>query len=233
MTERRNLKGTWNQALLTFLFPIFLVLAVRWVLVEPFVIPSGSMIPNLLIHDHILVEKFAFGVHWPLSDHWLVRWSQPHRGDIVVFKYPKNPDVYYIKRLIGVPGDVLQIADGRLTVNGQVLPLKDAAHPELEEGFDYFNETNLDGRNYLIRFLRRMRDTQDNLTFTVPPDQYFFMGDNRDQSSDSRYWGFVKSEYIVGKAWAVWLSCDNTLPSMSYVCDPSQIRWSRLFQSVH
>jgi len=233
MTAQRNLKGTWNQALFTFLFPILLVLTLRWALFEPFVIPSGSMIPNLLVHDHILVEKYAFGLHLPLSDHWLLRWHNPQRGDVVVFKYPKNPDVYYIKRLVGVPGDELKIEDGHLTVNGQTLKLTAVERASLEEGFDYFNETNLDGHEHLIRFLRRTRDAQDILTFKVPPEQYFFMGDNRDQSSDSRYWGFVKSDYIVGKAWAVWLSCDNTLPSMSFVCDPAQIRWNRLFQVVH
>jgi signal peptidase I len=102
----KNLKGTWNQAILTFLFPILLVLGVRWALFEPFVIPSGSMIPNLLIHDHILVKKFAFGIHVPFSDKWLVQWTKPSRGEIVVFKYPENPEVYYIKRLIGLPSEM-------------------------------------------------------------------------------------------------------------------------------
>ncbi len=107
--ETKNLKGTWDQAILTFLLPILLVLGVRWAFVEPFVIPSGSMIPNLLIHDHIIVKKFSYGLHIPFGDVWIAQWSAPQRGDIVVFKYPENPDVYYIKRLIGLPGIELKL----------------------------------------------------------------------------------------------------------------------------
>lgn len=224
-----NLKGTWNQAILTFLLPILLVMGVRWALVEPFVIPSGSMIPNLLIHDHILVKKFSFGLRVPFADKWLLQWDQPSRGDIVVFKYPENPDVYYIKRLIGLPGDRIEVNSGRISVNEKpfgLTPYEGGANKE----FYYFTENNGE-KSYIVRFLSEENSTGVQ-AFEVPEGQYFFMGDNRDQSSDSRVWGFVKNEYVVGRAWVIWLSCNSTLPTMTFVCDPSQIRFNRLFQSL-
>lgn len=233
MTEnqtRKSKKGTWDQAILTFLFPILMVLGLRWALVEPFVIPSGSMIPNLLIHDHILVKKFAFGLHIPFSDKWLVRWSQPQRGQVVVFKYPENPDVYYIKRLIGLPGDEVTVKNGRISINGEAWNLEPYESPANEAGFFYYNEKTPQ-ENHLVRFLSN-DDGGEVKVFLVPEGQYFFMGDNRDQSSDSRYWGFVKEDYLVGEAWKIWLSCHSTLPTMTFVCDPSQIRWGRLFTPV-
>ncbi|MNK89028.1 Signal peptidase I [compost metagenome] len=233
MTEnqtRKSKKGTWDQAILTFLFPIALVLGLRWAFIEPFVIPSGSMIPNLLIHDHILVKKFAYGLRFPFADKWLVRWANPERGQVVVFKYPENPDVYYIKRLIGLPGDEVIVKNGRISVNGEAWGLTSLENPAYEPGFFYFTEANQTG-NHIVRFLSN-GDGGESRVFIVPQGQFFFMGDNRDQSSDSRYWGFVKEEYLVGRAWMVWLSCDSTLPTMTFVCDPAQIRWNRLFTKV-
>ncbi|MDG0816739.1 signal peptidase I [Bdellovibrio svalbardensis] len=231
-TPQKNLKGTWNQAILTFLFPIFLVLGVRWALYEPFVIPSGSMIPNLLVHDHILVKKFAFGLHFPFSDKWMFQWSKPERGEIVVFKYPENPDVYYIKRLIGLPGDEVVVQDGHITVNGMKWDLSPLAYTNAESGFAYYNES-IDGNPHVVRFMTpEVVEGIAPKVYKVPNGHFFFMGDNRDQSSDSRYWGFVKNDYIVGKAWLIWLSCDATLPSMTFVCDPSQLRWNRFFQKL-
>ena len=233
MTEnqtRPSKKGTWDQAILTFLFPIALVLGLRWIMIEPFVIPSGSMIPNLLIHDHILVKKFAYGLRVPFADKWLVRWANPERGQVVVFKYPENPDVYYIKRLIGLPGDEVIVKNGRISVNGEAWALTPFANPANEPGFFYFSETGKT-ENHVVRFLSN-DETGESKVFIIPQGQYFFMGDNRDQSADSRYWGFVKEEYLVGQAWMVWLSCNSTLPTMTFVCDPAQIRWNRLFSPV-
>ncbi|XGC81552.1 signal peptidase I [Bdellovibrio bacteriovorus] len=231
-SKQASLKGTWNQAILTFLFPLLLVFGVRWAVIEPFVIPSGSMIPNLLVHDHILVKKFAYGLHIPFSNSWLVKWSTPKRGEIAVFKYPENPDVYYIKRLIGLPGDRVEVTNGRISVNGKSFLLTPLDLPNQEAGFKYFAEENLDSAAYTVRFLSEAEGGTPQV-FVVPEGNYFFMGDNRDQSSDSRAWGFVKDDYIVGKAWMVWLSCENTLPTMTFVCDPSQIRFQRLFKNVY
>jgi signal peptidase I, bacterial type len=223
----KNLKGTWNQAILTFLFPILLVFTVRWAIIEPFIIPSGSMIPNLLVNDHILVKKFAMGLKVPFSNTWIVRWGGVHRGEIVVFKYPENPEIYYIKRLIGLPGDKVHIQDGKVIVNDVEWTLSPTTVEE--DGFNYFVEATPE-HAHTVRFFKERMEGVPAMTYTIPEGNYFFMGDNRDQSSDGRVWGFVKEDYLVGKAWLIWLSCENTLPSMSYVCDPSQIRWSRLFK---
>jgi len=196
--ETKNLKGTWTQAILTFLFPILLVLGVRWALYEPFVIPSGSMIPNLLVHDHILVQKFAFGLHLPFSDKWMVQWHPPQRGDIVVFKYPDNPDIYYIKRLIGLPGDEVQVLNGHITVNGKKWPLESFEKGERSEpNFAYYKETiaNAEGvpSTHVIRFMKpEVLEGIKEQTFVVPAGMFFFMGDNRDQSSDSRFGVMLK-----------------------------------------
>lgn len=238
-SAKKSLKGTWDQAILTFLFPIVLVLSVRWALIEPFVIPSGSMIPNLLIHDHILVQKFAYGLRWPFADRWMLTWSSPQRGDIVVFKYPENPEVYYIKRLIGLPGDSIELRNGRISVNQKELGLKEmSAQESYAEGgvdefedFQYFKENN-GNREYTVQFLSEIEDDKVPDVFKVPEAHYFFMGDNRDQSSDSRSWGFVKKDFIVGRASLIWLSCSSTLPTMTFVCNPSQIRWSRVFKTL-
>lgn len=233
--QERNLKGTWNQALLTFLFPLILVAGVRWALVEPFVIPSGSMIPNLLVYDHVFVKKFAYGLHIPFSTKWLVRWGQPARGEIVVFRFPENPEIYYIKRLIGLPGDQIVIRDGKITVNDKEWTLVPQELSQVEAGFNYYTETiPEEGTSHTVRFVkaRNLSEVMPQ-TLSVPEGEYFFMGDNRDQSSDGRVWGFVKEDLFVGKASLIWLSCEHTLPTLSYVCDPAQIRWSRLFNFLH
>lgn len=223
----KNLKGTWNQALVSLLIPILVVLGLRWAVVEPFVIPSGSMIPNLLVYDHILVKKFSYGLRIPFTNSWLVEWAKPQRGDIIVFKYPENPEVYYVKTLIGLPGDELKITQGRITINGNPLALTETEGAE--KGFEYFTE-NIGNMEHTVRFLTPAEgETQ---TVNVGDNEFFFMGDNRDQSSDSRAWGTVPKKYLVGKAWVIWLSCENTLPTMNFVCDPSQIRWSRLFKKL-
>ncbi|MNJ92487.1 Signal peptidase I [compost metagenome] len=232
--KRKNLKGTWNQAILTFLFPILLVMGLRWAVIEPFVIPSGSMIPNLLVYDHILVKKFSYGLHIPFSTKWLLKWDSPKRGDIVVFRYPENPEIYYIKRLIGLPGDDVLVQDGKVTVNGHEWELLPESLSSIDAGFNYYEEKIPEGSSHRVRFVnQRSLGEVETQVFKVPKSEYFFMGDNRDQSSDGRVWGFVKDEYLVGKASMIWLSCDQTLPSLSYVCDPSQIRWSRLFKFLH
>lgn len=224
-------KGTWAQALITFFFPVILVLTVRWIVIEPFVIPSGSMIPNLLIHDHILVQKFSFGLRMPFSNHWLFSWHQPQAGDIIVFRYPKNPQIYFIKRLIAVPGDQVQIRGGKIKVNEKVWSYNPQANTENESQFDYFLEDN--GKlKYPVRFYTYRDDSQtdESLELTVPEGAFFFMGDNRDQSSDGRVWGLVPQENLIGQAWMIWLSCDQMLENMPFICNPQTIRWDRLFQ---
>lgn len=245
MTDHRqkSKKATWSQALLSIFWPILAVLTVRWALFEPFVIPSGSLIPTLLIHDHIVVKKFAYGLKIPFTDISLFRWGNVQRGDIVVFRYPLDPDIYYVKRVIGLPGDKIESKGTQLFINDVEVKkvgadnLSKNFHEELEsqnlfeEGYDYFQE-QLGDKLHLLRQNNFESNSLPDVNVVVPEGQYFMMGDNRDESSDSRVWGFVKEDIIVGKAWKVWLSCEQTLESASFICDPKQIRWQRLFKAV-
>ena len=223
--KRRDLRATCPQALLTLFGPLLLFFTVRWILAEPYVIPSGSMIPTLHIHDHILVNKLAYGVHVPFSKAWIVQWSAPKRGDIVVFRLPSNPDVFYVKRAIGLSGDRIRVDEGVVSINGQPLKLQaiqDPAAPEFrDETFSYFSE-----ENHVVRF--RAKEDSFAEEVTVPEGELFVMGDNRDQSSDSRFWGFVPQENLIGRAWLIWLACDYTLPSAQFLCDPKTLRWDRV-----
>lgn len=236
-SRKKSLKGTWPQALLTFLAPIFLVFSMRWLVFEPFVIPSESMVPNLLVHDHLFVTKFSFGIKKPFGNGFLLMWGKPQRGDIVVFRYPPNPEVFYIKRLIGLPGDTVVVKNGRITVNGQPWSLdeKDVSRPKEDSAdmreFLYYEEDS-GQEKHIVRFVTSFSSEAEGTTYTVPEKSYFMMGDNRDQSSDSRVWGFVPEANLVGRAAMIWLSCENTLPTASFICDPTQIRWSRLLQSL-
>lgn len=231
---KKSLKGTWPQALLTFFIPILSILVLRWLVLEPFVIPSESMVPNLLKNDHVFVFKSSLGIRLPFTRYWLMKWShQPQRGDVLVFKYPPNPNVYFIKRLIGLPGDEVEVIQGRVTVNGADWDLEvEGPRDDHESPYAYFRE-NSGAMKHRIRFVSAPDDFErEGRTFKVPEGQYFFMGDNRDESSDSRVWGFVPEENLIGHAWLIWLSCDRTLASASYLCDFSTLRTQRLFQKI-
>jgi signal peptidase I len=199
---------------------------------EPFVIPSGSMIPTLLVHDHILVNKTSFGVHFPFSEKWAVQWAHPQRGEVVVFKFPQKPEIFYVKRVVAVAGDTVSMSNGQLTVNGveitQNQSTKDWDSGEGDDGdFDYFIE-----EGHPVRYRKNEAQDSEMAMLTVPPDHFFVMGDNRDQSSDSRVWGFVPEQNLVGQPTIIWLSCDKTLPSAPFICDPQSLRWSRILMRV-
>ncbi len=223
---KKDFRATWPQAFITFFAPMVMVLLVRWILLEPFVIPSGSMIPTLLIHDHIFVNKLAFGIHVPFSKKWFIHWSNPKHDDIAVFRYPETPEVYFVKRIVGLPGDEISVEHGTLSVNGEAKSLLEAPLPsEGDEKFKYFTESQ-----HLVRYMDK--EISFFHSIKVPEGQYFAMGDNRDQSSDSRVWGFIPEENFVGTVQKIWLSCEKTLPSASFLCDPSTIRWNRLLLGV-
>jgi len=227
----QDLRTTWARAIATFVSPICFIVLIRILIVEPFVIPSGSMIPTLLVHDHILAEKWAYGLHLPGVDSFLLKWAQPRRFDIVVFRYPKNPDVYFVKRVIGLPGDEISIREGILKINGQEIEqklieeIKDL-NIEMDSRFEYFMEDH-----HVVRYEDKQQSTFHELK--VPAGYIFVMGDNRDQSSDSRVWGFVPVNNLVGRVSRVWLSCSETLPSANYICNPQVLRWNRILISVH
>ena len=210
------------------LFPVILVVFVlRSFLFEPFKIPSGSMIPTLLIGDLILVNKFTYGVRLPVIHTKITAGNAPQRGDVMVFRYQPQPSLDYIKRVIGVPGDEVAYLNKRLTINGKEVPTK--AVPDFfdESQVRYFKqfEEELGAKPHRVlnnteapAFVQGASNFEyrQNCTYSVegvvckvPEGHYFMMGDNRDNSLDSRYWGFVPDKNIVGKAFFVWMNFGN------------------------
>lgn len=186
-------------------FPVlFVVWALRSFLVEPFTIPSGSMLPTLQIGDYILVNKFSYGLRLPVVGTEIVPVAKPQRGDIMVFKYPEQPRINFIKRVVGVPGDRVRVREGRVWVNGKELPREEFRFPEGEPWELYYRETS-GVVSHLIRHEAGRESMSPEQEWEVPEGGYFMMGDNRDNSRDSRFWGFVPDRYIVGKAFFIWM----------------------------
>ncbi len=192
------------------LFPVIVaVFVVRSFLFEPFRIPSGSMIPTLHVGDFILVNKFSYGLRCPVGSCKLVDTGEPKRGDVVVFKYPKDPSQDFIKRVIGTPGDQIRYAGKVLTVNGQTVALTgpDAYVYTDERGQVHDTERSVeDFGGVKHEILMEPESPPRDFEFTVPAGQYFMMGDNRDGSSDSRYWGTVPEANLKGRATVIWMS---------------------------
>ena len=208
-------------------FPILLlVLLLRSFLAEPFRIPSGSEKPDLLIGDFIVANKFTYGIRLPVLHKKIMAIGEPKRGDIVVFLWPKDTSTYFIKRVIGLPGDVITYKDKVLTINGQVAPqtlLGERTDQDANEKWRVLlKRENLLGVQHDI-YLRPDQLATD-FSVTVPPGNYFVMGDNRDNSLDSRYWGFVPEKDLIGKAIWVFFSWDN---------EHHRVRWHRLGMRIH
>jgi signal peptidase I len=212
------------------LFPVIIaVFFLRSFLFEPFKIPSGSMIPTLLVGDLILVNKFTYGLRLPVINTKITEGKPPQRGDVMVFRYPPKPSLDYIKRVVGVPGDTVAYLNKRLTINGQVVAttaLPEFLDTDLSQYFKQYEETLGNKKHSILNddtrragfaeqeigdfpFRKNCRYTVEGVTCTVPQGQYFMMGDNRDNSLDSRYWGFVPEQNIVGKAFFVWMNFGN------------------------
>jgi signal peptidase I len=205
-------------------FPVlFVVLILRSFIIEPFRIPSGSMLPTLEIGDFILVNKFSYGVRLPIVNTKIISTGEPKTGDVVVFRYPENPQIDYIKRVIGVPGDHITINNKILSVNGipvERVPLGTyvpiSGGDQGEQVSERLRE-NLNGTQHDILIVPNTLSPTGDVD--VPAGHYFVMGDNRDNSRDSRFWGFVPEENLVGKAVFVWLhwNIGSTWPSLSRV----------------
>ena len=210
------------------LFPVIVVVFfLRSFLFEPFKIPSGSMIPTLLVGDLILVNKFHYGVRLPVINRKVIDNNSPQRGDVMVFRYPPKPSLDYIKRVVGVPGDEVAYLNKKLSVNGK--PLTKTALPDFfdEDALRYAKQFQESSGNKSYRLLndqdrpafiagaddfpyrQNCRYSSEGMVCKVPEGQYFLMGDNRDNSLDSRYWGFVPEANIVGKAFFVWMNFGN------------------------
>ncbi|MBO9652130.1 MAG: signal peptidase I [Variovorax sp.] len=209
------------------LFPVILVVfLLRSFIAEPFKIPSGSMMPTLLVGDLILVNKFVYGLRLPVINTKITEGRSPARGEVMVFRYPPKPSMDYIKRVIGVPGDEVAYLNKKLTINGQ--PVSKDAIPDYfdEETMRYLKQysENLNGTQHDILndetrraglseaeimafpFQENCRYSVEGVVCKVPPGYYFMMGDNRDNSLDSRYWGFVPDQNIVGRAFLIWMN---------------------------
>ncbi|KAF3978391.1 MAG: signal peptidase I [Methylococcales symbiont of Iophon sp. n. MRB-2018] len=194
------------------LFPVlFLVLFLRSFVAEPFRIPSGSMMPTLLIGDFILVNKFTYGIRLPILHTKIVEIGKPETGDVVVFRFPQNPKVDYIKRVVGLPGDRVAYYNKKIYVNGKL-----AKQASLGQYYGVGQGENMTGAEHSIEYLMGVEHSiliKQGLpsvegVFVVPEGHYFVMGDNRDSSNDSRYWGTVPERNLVGKAFFIWMSWD-------------------------
>lgn len=201
-------------------FPVlFIVLVLRSFLVEPFQIPSASMVPTLQIGDFILVNKFTYGIRLPVVRTKVVELNQPERGEVMVFFPPHKPDTYFIKRVIGLPGDEIRYINNVLYINGEKMPQKlVAALPPGKPQF-HLAEEYLGGVAHAMRKHVVPGRLSVNGSWVVPEGHYFMMGDNRDNSSDSRDWGPVPEKDIVGRAFGIWMHWESlfSLPSFSRI----------------
>jgi signal peptidase I len=216
----------WTAGLFPVIVAVFLL---RSFLFEPFRIPSGSMVPTLQVGDLILVNKFDYGVRLPVLNKKVIANREPARGDVVVFRYPPDPRLDYIKRVVGVPGDEVAYLNQKLTVNGQPVPVQALGEYYDEDSLRYspqFAEKlgNVEHRILVdprraayfgpddgkrFPFAENCRYSAEGVTCKVPAGHYFMMGDNRDNSQDSRFWGFVPDENLVGRAFFVWMNFGN------------------------
>ncbi|THF52489.1 signal peptidase I [Allorhizobium terrae] len=246
MTDKVEKKqgGLWEN-IKVIIQALILATVIRTVLFQPFTIPSGSMMPTLLVGDYIFVNKFAYGFSkysLPFSLDLFegrIFQSEPKRGDVVVFRFPPNPSIDYIKRLVGLPGDHIQVTDGVLFINGKPVPKV----PDGTFNSDYrndpghaipvFRETLDDGRTYDTLDETQFSPGDNTREFIVPPGHYFMMGDNRDNSADSRFdVGFVPAENLVGRASIIFFSLGNDTPFSQIWKWPANIRLDRFFKAV-
>jgi signal peptidase I len=209
-------------------FPVILaVLLLRSFLIEPFRIPSGSMMPTLLVGDFILVNKYKYGIRLPVLNKKVHEMGEPERGDVVVFRFPKDPSVDYIKRVVGVPGDHVVYRDKTLFINGEkIAQIPQGNYIGMGSGLSMsgadLRREDLTGVKHDILVVPKNRGVSSDVV--VPAGHYFVMGDNRDNSNDSRYWGFVPEENLVGKAFMIWMNWDSAADGVG---------WGRIGDSIH
>jgi signal peptidase I len=232
-------KHSLNYKIVSLIIAVLAILWIRHSVVEPYKIPTGSMIPTLKIGDHIFVNKLAYGLRLPfLGEVW--SWGNPSRGEVFIFTPPINPDVVFVKRVIGLPGDTIRIDDDKLYINDKFIDrVPEPFYPAMEamgdekEKYDeadsqLYIEDLLGTKHYVL--LYKDRDYQSlnrTMEITIPENCYFAMGDNRDHSQDSRFWGCVKRDAVKGRALFIWLSLNN-----EKLFTPAGIRFSRIGKFV-
>lgn len=214
MTVNESHKSIWREYFEAILVAVLLALFIRTFVVQAFKIPSGSMLPTLKIGDHLLVNKFIYGIRNPFTGNILIPIGKPHHGDVVVFRFPKDRTVDYIKRVVGVEGDTIQVRDKKVYVNDQLVEEPHAQYTT----------------NFIMSAAEGPRDNFGPVK--VPEGDIFVMGDNRDNSYDSRFWGFVDQRDILGKASIIYWSWDLDTPFLSFDRFAT-IRWGRFGTIIH
>ncbi|WP_374282564.1 signal peptidase I [Desulfovibrio sp.] len=201
LQSQRPVKPLWREYGEALFVALILALVIRTFVVQAFKIPSESMVKTLLVGDHLLASKFSYGIKIPFTHTYIYKGEDPVKGDIIIFEYPNDPSVDYIKRIVGTPGDTIEVRNKQLFRNGEAV----------KESFIRFTEPD------------RIQPVRDNFgPVTVPADKYFVMGDNRDNSMDSRFWGFVDRSAIRAKAWRIYWSWGGL----------GDIRWDRIGKAV-
>lgn len=244
--EKKNEPTLWETAK-TIIYAVVIALFIRTVFAEPFSIPSGSMIPTLLVGDYLFVSKASYGYSkhsLPLSVPLIkgrIFYTEPKRGDVIVFKLPSDNRTDYIKRLIGLPGDRIQMKAGRLYINGEMVERtfverfvqRDSTGAAVR--YDKYTETLPNGVQHTILEMSDDMPYDNTSEFVVPEDHFFMMGDNRDNSMDSRVLkiGFVPKVNLIGKAKFLFYSNDGTARWWEFWKWPMSVRWSRLLNGIH
>jgi len=218
-------KPAWREWLESLIVIALIAIVIRSFIIAPFKIPSSSMVPTLQVGDYLFVSRYNYGLRIPFTDLQFLA-SDAQRGDVAVFDFPEDRNKDYIKRIIGVPGDVIEYQDNKLFINGKEMPLKrEGTHSYFmgDNSIDVaamFSEQLFDVDHHVLRKNFSIRDGK----WTVPEGHYFALGDNRNNSRDSRFWGFVPQEYLVGKAVIIWWSWNSGTNS---------VRWDRLGSLIH
>ena len=242
----RRQSSAWVENIKTIVYAGLIAIGVRTVAFEPFNIPSGSMIPTLLVGDYLFVAKYSYGYSTfslpfaPPMFSGRIFGSLPKRGDVAVFKYPRDTSVDYIKRIVGLPGDRIQVRDGQLYINGELCPRQTEGNYLADDNGirmmrKLYVETLPNGVKHPILKERDDGPANNTQEFVVPPDRLFAMGDNRDNSQDSRFMdfvGFVPVDNLVGRAEILFFSIDAQYPWWKFWQWPFEIRWSRLLKLV-
>ncbi len=242
--SKEKLRPTLPAVCLQIFLLAFGLLSMRWFLFEPFTVPSGSMFPNLLVNDYILVNKMSTGLKIPYINYWILGPYLPKRGQIVVFRSVKS-DAYFVKRLMGLPGDIVKIKQHQIIdINGQRVTTtpapdlwqklkKDFPYEDSQDVTAYFEDYKFFDNTHPKQFItmyKPIADLAEVETYTVPPGQLLFLGDHRSSSSDGRVWGYVDVKDLVGPISKILFSCQTKQVSTQF-CDLRTIRWDRVFSS--